>query len=51
MGELVKVWVNQKQTKGIHTIRWHAEGLEPGVYFYRMTSGNYSVVKRALIVK
>ena len=51
MGELVEILVNQKQNKGIHTIRWHAEGLPPGVYFYRMTSGNFSAVKRALRVK
>ena len=51
MGELVKVLVNQKKSPGVHTIRWHTEGLAPGVYFYRMTSGNYSQVKKALIVQ
>jgi len=51
MGKLVEVLVNQRQSRGIHAIRWQAEGLAPGVYFYRMTSGNYSQVKRALIVR
>jgi len=51
MGELVKVLINQRQNRGVHTLRWHAEGLAPGVYFYRMTSGSFSAVKRALIVK
>ena len=51
MGELVEVLVNQRQNKGIHTLRWHAEGLAPGVYFYRMTSGHYTAIKRALIVR
>lgn len=51
MGELMEVLVNQQQSAGDHTIRWHAEGLAPGVYFYRMTSGNFSRVRKALIVR
>ncbi|MCF8335448.1 MAG: CotH kinase family protein, partial [Bacteroidales bacterium] len=51
LGRLVKVLVNQTQPAGMHKIQWHATDLEPGIYFYRMTCGNYSEVRKALIVR
>jgi len=36
---------------GTHNIVWNAGGLPGGVYFYKMTIGSHSQVKKALLIK
>jgi hypothetical protein len=51
LGHLVKILVNKPQPAGSHTVHWHASELPAGIYFYKMTCGSYSEVKRALIMR
>ena len=51
LGKQVKVLVDQYQSAGSYTVGWNAEGYPPGIYFYEMTAGSYSKVRRALIVR
>ena len=39
------------QPAGVHTTIWQAEGLSSGVYFYRIQAGNYSAVRKCVLLK
>jgi len=51
LGQKIKMLVNRKQEAGRHKIEWNAENLKSGVYFYQITVGGYSEVKKCILVK
>jgi len=50
-GSLVETLVNEVKAAGDYVIDWNARGLSSGVYFYRMTTGAETVVRRATLLK
>lgn len=50
-GEIVQNLVNASQTAGTHNIQFNANGLNSGVYFYRLESVEKSLVGKMLLVK
>jgi len=46
LGYEIKTVVKKEFTQGQHEVVFNAEGLSSGVYFYRMTSGNKTVIKK-----
>jgi flagellar hook assembly protein FlgD len=55
-GQKVRTVVNQMQKAGHYTVLWHSDNdagqrVGSGVYFYRVTAGENSVVKKMLLVK
>lgn len=50
-GQLVDVLLNSKLTKGYHNIKWDAKNLPTGIYFYKLTAGNYHRINKCLLVK
>ena len=51
LGELVEKLVNEYQEAGFHKVVWDASGIGSGVYFYRLSIGNSSSVRKAIILK
>ena len=51
LGRDVTTLVNEYQTAGEYRATFNAAGFATGVYFYRLSVGNYSEVKRMLFVK
>lgn len=51
LGKEVATLVNEHKTAGNYTIRFSAGGLASGVYFYRIESGEFSAIKKLMIVK
>lgn len=51
LGREVANLVDKDVTAGNYTVDFNASKLSSGVYFYRMTSGNFSDVKRLMLVK
>lgn len=50
-GKELTVLVNERLQAGSYQAKWDA-GMNPsGVYFYRLTAGNYSETKRMLLIK
>ena len=43
--------VDEKKTAGKHEVKFNAESLSSGVYFYRIVTGNYSQTRKMLILK
>jgi len=50
-GQVVKVLLNQRQSSGFHTLKFNANGLNSGVYFYRLQNSSQTLTKRALLLK
>ena len=50
-GQLVKILVNEFQTAGNHKVLWDASDISSGLYFYRITAGDYTAVKKSLVLK
>ncbi|MBM4159151.1 MAG: T9SS type A sorting domain-containing protein, partial [Ignavibacteria bacterium] len=50
-GKLIKVLTSKKYEAGEHTVRFDASGLPSGVYFYRLTAGEYNAVKKMVLIR
>ena len=51
LGQEVKTLVNQNQKAGKYTVRLDASSLASGMYFYRLQAGEFSQVKKLLLLK
>jgi len=54
-GKLVTTLIDQEQAAGPQAVRWNGtdqggKAVASGIYFYRVTSGNYTAMKRMLLV-
>ncbi|NUQ82419.1 MAG: T9SS type A sorting domain-containing protein [Bacteroidetes bacterium] len=50
-GRLVTTLVDGKKDAGVHEAEFNAAGLSSGLYFYRISAGNFSAVKTMMLVK
>lgn len=55
-GQLVKTSVNEEMNSGYHSVVWngtdnHGRDVSSGVYFYKMSAGNYSSIKKMIVMK
>ena len=50
-GKQVQTLVNDNKTAGYHTVTWDASGLSQGIYFYKLTAGGFTSVKKGLKLK
>jgi hypothetical protein len=51
LGRMVAQPLNARRTAGTYEIEWNATGFPSGVYFYRIRAGNYTDVKKVLLMK
>ncbi|GAB1443127.1 hypothetical protein MASR2M39_19660 [Ignavibacteriales bacterium] len=51
IGNLIKVLVNEHQPPGEHSVAFDAGKLASGVYFYRISVGNFSETKKMLLLR
>jgi hypothetical protein len=51
LGQVVEVLVDSEQRAGYHEIQWNGEGVSSGVYFYRLTAGEFTDTKRMVLMK
>jgi hypothetical protein len=49
-GKQVKILVDGPQKSGSHTVNWNAREINPGVYFYRLTAGGLSLVRKCIVL-
>ena len=50
-GKEVTQLINQNMTSGMHSVSWNANNFATGVYFYKLAAGDFSKVKRMLLIK
>lgn len=51
LGRAVAELVNSPQEAGFHTMVWQAEQLPSGVYYLRLTAGNFSAAQKLMLVR
>ena len=50
-GQLVTEFVNHNQTAGYYQITWNAGTQPSGIYFVKLTAGNFSQIQKVMLVK
>jgi hypothetical protein len=50
-GARVATLVDREMTAGGHTAEFNARGLSSGVYFYRLTAGNKTEMKKMVLLR
>jgi hypothetical protein len=51
MGSEVAELVNSKQSAGVHTVQFDASSLASGMYFYRLSAGDFVSIKKMTLLK
>ncbi len=51
LGEKVAELVNKEQTAGAYKVTFNASNLATGIYFYELQAGNYTSVKKMILLK
>ena len=51
LGREVAVLANERTEAGVHDVRFDAAGLASGVYFYRLSAGDFVQTRRLLLVR
>jgi hypothetical protein len=51
VGREIATLVNKNQTAGTYETKFDASNISSGVYFYKLTSGSFSDVKKLVVVK
>jgi len=51
LGEVVKSLVNENQSAGNYTINFNAANLPSGLYFYSLSSGNFTQTNKMILMK
>jgi hypothetical protein len=51
LGREVATLVNQKQAPGNYSVKFDASNLSSGIYYYRITSGKYTDVKKMMLLR
>lgn len=51
LGREVQTLVNDVQNPGSYNVMFNAQNLSSGIYFYRLTAGNFSEVKKMTLIK
>jgi len=54
LGRVVATLVNEVKQPGEYSVQWDVAasgGLPSGVYFYRMTAGNFTDIRKMVVVK
>ncbi|MCF7885101.1 MAG: C39 family peptidase [Candidatus Marinimicrobia bacterium] len=50
-GQMVDLLINKEMSPGHYSITWNASELPSGIYFYRIKAGNFTDVKKCILIK
>ncbi len=51
LGEKVATLVDGKQTPGYKQVRWNVQDMASGVYFYKLTAGGFTSIRKMVLLK
>lgn len=50
-GQLVQTLVNDNKPAGNHTVEWSAENMSSGIYFYKLSTNDTTLVKKMVLMQ
>jgi hypothetical protein len=51
LGRKVTTLVNEQLAPGTYEVDWNASEYPSGIYFYKLTSGNFTATKKLVLLK
>ncbi len=51
LGQEIKTVIEEYQNAGVHEVSFNASDIASGVYFYKVASGNFSLVKKMVLLR
>jgi hypothetical protein len=51
LGQLVSTLANREEEAGLHEVKFDGTGFASGVYFYRLTAGNWAKTMKLTVLK
>jgi photosystem II stability/assembly factor-like uncharacterized protein len=51
LGREVSVLLNKDMNAGSYEVKWNSEGYSSGIYYYKLTSGEYSETRKMILIK
>jgi flagellar hook assembly protein FlgD len=51
LGREVKMLVAEKQNAGYHSVTFDAKNLPSGIYFYSIAAGQFTQIKKMMLIK
>ena len=51
LGQKIATLAAENLNSGRHLYQWDASGMASGIYYYRLTAGNFTAVKKALLLR
>jgi hypothetical protein len=51
LGRKISTVIDQEISAGSHAVTWDSSTVSSGIYFYRLTSGNYTDTKKMIVAK
>jgi hypothetical protein len=51
LGRIITKLGNEEKRSGTYKITWNAQNISSGVYFFKVTAGEYSKVKKMMLLK
>jgi len=50
-GQLIRTLVQENQKAGTYRVKWNAKEVSSGIYFYKIVAGEYSQVRKCMVLK
>ena len=51
IGEKIAELINEEKESGFHVLEWRTENIPSGIYYYKLTAGQFSQTKKMVIIK
>ena len=51
IGNVLEVLIDQQKPPGTYEVEFRSDEFTSGVYFYKLTSGNYSLTRKMILLK
>ncbi len=51
LGQEIRILLNEEKQAGYYTVTWDVSAIAGGIYFYRITAGDYTECKKMILLK
>jgi hypothetical protein len=51
LGREATTLVNERKQPGVYTVSWDAANFPSGIYYYRLTAGDFTSIKKMILMK